>query len=126
MAHIGPVHVHEQGPYESRTRRFARFSKLPGKGKRAERWSKRFNRKVLPGMIELRNATNAKLGKKSWYSLSGLCVPCVSAVKNPGHNGPVLRHGLQELHGHKIILPKHKSDCPDKERLEVRFGEFRR
>ena len=41
------------------------------------------------------------------------------------HDGPMLRHGLQELHGHKIILPRHKSDWPDRERLEMRYGEFR-
>ncbi len=40
------------------------------------------------------------------------------------HDGPMLRHGLQELHDQKIILPHHKSDWPDRERLEVRWGEF--
>ena len=42
------------------------------------------------------------------------------------HDGPMLRHGLQELHDHKIILPHHKTDWPDRERLEVRRGEFGR
>ena len=49
------------------------------------------------------------------------------------HDGPMMKHGLQEHHGQltsqlvdKIILPKHKSDWPDRERLKVRFGEFRR
>ncbi len=42
------------------------------------------------------------------------------------HDGPMLRHGLQELHDHKIILPRHKSDWPDRERLEMRHEEFRR
>ena len=42
------------------------------------------------------------------------------------HDGPMLKHGLQELHGQKIILPKHKSDWPDRERLEWRYEEFRR
>ncbi len=42
------------------------------------------------------------------------------------HDGPMLKHGLQELHGQKIILPRHKSDYPDKERLEWRYEEFRR
>ena len=41
------------------------------------------------------------------------------------HDGPMLKHGLQDLHGHKIILPKHKSDWPDRERLEWRYEEFR-
>lgn len=41
----------------------------------------------------------------------------------------MLKHGLQELHGQRIIPPKHKSDWPDKERLEWRHdddGEARR
>lgn len=53
------------------------------------------------------------------------------------HDGPMLKHGLceasrphgdadgQELHGEKIILPRHKVDWPDGERLEMRFVEFR-
>ncbi len=41
------------------------------------------------------------------------------------HDGPMLKHGLQELHDHKIILPRHKSDWPDRERLEWRHEEFR-
>jgi putative restriction endonuclease len=40
------------------------------------------------------------------------------------HDGPMLKHGLQEHHGQKIILPKHKSDWPDRERLERRHEEF--
>ena len=42
------------------------------------------------------------------------------------HDGPMLKHGLQELHGQTIILPKHKSDWPDRERLEWRYEEFRK
>ncbi len=42
------------------------------------------------------------------------------------HDGPMLKHGLQELHGQKIILPKHKSDWPDRERLEWRHEEFKK
>lgn len=42
------------------------------------------------------------------------------------HDGPMLKHGLQELHGQKIILPRSKKDWPDRERLEWRFEEFRR
>ena len=54
------------------------------------------------------------------------------------HDGPILKHGLsegsrphldadgQELHGQQIILPKHRSDWPDRERLSTRYDEFRR
>ncbi len=42
------------------------------------------------------------------------------------HDGPMLKHGLQELHGHEIRLPKCEADWPDRERLEWRHGEFTR
>lgn len=40
-------------------------------------------------------------------------------------DGPMLRHGLQELDGSRIVLPARKAHYPDPERLEVRFREFR-
>lgn len=40
------------------------------------------------------------------------------------HDGPMLRHGIQEMHGKRIRTPRKKKDWPDKERLEVRFREF--
>lgn len=39
-------------------------------------------------------------------------------------DGPMLKYGLQSLNNNKIILPKHKTDYPDKERLERRFAQF--
>lgn len=40
-------------------------------------------------------------------------------------DGPMLKHGLQELDGSSLILPKRAAERPDRERLEVRFAEFR-
>ena len=41
-------------------------------------------------------------------------------------DGPMLRHGLQELHGARLaVLPRRPEDRPDPERLEVRYDEFR-
>ncbi len=40
-------------------------------------------------------------------------------------DGPMLQHGLKELHGNKIILPKHKIDFPNKELLDIRYQRFR-
>ena len=40
-------------------------------------------------------------------------------------DGPMLRHGLQELDGSRIILPGRPVDRPDPDRLTVRFDEFR-
>jgi putative restriction endonuclease len=39
-------------------------------------------------------------------------------------DGPMLRHGLQEMHGRRISIPSHKLERPDPERLELRFQRF--
>lgn len=41
-------------------------------------------------------------------------------------DGPMLRHGLQEMNGGVITIPRSKPSRPDPERLEVRYEEFRR
>ncbi len=40
-------------------------------------------------------------------------------------DGPMLKHGLVEMHGVRLLLPKSKSEWPDQERLERRFVDFR-
>jgi putative restriction endonuclease len=40
-------------------------------------------------------------------------------------DGPMLRHGLQEMHGTTITLPKAAQNWPDKTRLEERYELFR-
>jgi len=39
-------------------------------------------------------------------------------------DGPMLRHGLQEMHGRSLMLPSKAADRPSVERLEQRFAEF--
>ena len=39
-------------------------------------------------------------------------------------DGPMLQHGLKDMHGGKLILPKRTVDQPDRERLAIRFAEF--
>lgn len=39
-------------------------------------------------------------------------------------DGPMLKHGLQEMHGSRINLPRRVAAHPDKDRLEERFSEF--
>ncbi|MCJ7569710.1 MAG: HNH endonuclease, partial [Anaerolineales bacterium] len=39
-------------------------------------------------------------------------------------DGPMLLHGLKEMQGNKIILPRASSNKPSQERLEVRFNKF--
>lgn len=41
-------------------------------------------------------------------------------------DGPMLRHGLQEMHGTAIFRPRSRHDRPDPTRLEERYEEFRR
>ncbi|TFH01333.1 MAG: hypothetical protein E4H13_05190 [Calditrichales bacterium] len=40
-------------------------------------------------------------------------------------DGPMLTHGLKELHQSKIILPTSKEVYPKKEFLEWRFNRFK-
>jgi putative restriction endonuclease len=40
-------------------------------------------------------------------------------------DGPMLKHGLQEMHGRTITLPKLAVQRPDRERLALRFERFR-
>jgi len=40
-------------------------------------------------------------------------------------DGPMLRHGIQELHNHKLILPRSKSAWPDRKLLDWRYSKFR-
>jgi putative restriction endonuclease len=40
-------------------------------------------------------------------------------------DGPMLRHGLQEMHGSAIFLPRARRDHPDPTRLEERYEQFR-
>lgn len=40
-------------------------------------------------------------------------------------DGPMLRHGLQEMNGVSLTVPAARRSRPDRERLEVRYAEFR-
>jgi putative restriction endonuclease len=40
-------------------------------------------------------------------------------------DGPMLRHGLQELNGRQIHLPRRRSERPQRELLEQRYERFR-
>lgn len=39
-------------------------------------------------------------------------------------DGPMLKHGLQEMHGTTILLPIKSSERPDPARLSTRFAQF--
>ena len=39
-------------------------------------------------------------------------------------DGPMLLHGLQDLHKSPLIVPHRLSDRPDRERLAIRYAEF--
>ena len=40
-------------------------------------------------------------------------------------DGPMLLHGLQEMNGRDLTLPKRRADRPSKERLAERFEQFK-
>lgn len=40
-------------------------------------------------------------------------------------DGPMLRHGLQEMHGRSLEVPKAKPLRPDPERLSIRYEQFK-
>jgi putative restriction endonuclease len=42
------------------------------------------------------------------------------------HDGPLLEHGLKGMAGRRIITPGRPEDCPDKQRLELRFQTFKK
>jgi len=42
------------------------------------------------------------------------------------YDGPMLEHGLQDMHNSRLILPKNREWWPDRELLDVRYGRFRR
>jgi putative restriction endonuclease len=60
-------------------------------------------------------------------NLLGISPDCVVRI-NTGLmaevDGPMLRHGLQEMDGRPIIRPKRHADQPSKDRLAERFEEF--
>jgi putative restriction endonuclease len=39
-------------------------------------------------------------------------------------DGPMLRHGLQEMHGRTFYLPRSRRSRPDQHRLQARYEEF--
>ena len=39
-------------------------------------------------------------------------------------DGPMLQHGIKEMHGGTIQLPKSKSQWPDRDHLDIRFQQF--
>ncbi len=41
------------------------------------------------------------------------------------HDGPMLKHGLQELNNQRLILPRSKKAWPNQENLEWRYDKFR-
>jgi putative restriction endonuclease len=42
------------------------------------------------------------------------------------HDGPMLKHGLIELHGSNIILPAQKNNWPNRDYLDTRYQKFKK
>jgi putative restriction endonuclease len=61
-------------------------------------------------------------------NIIGIRPDCVVEVRNDiltEIDGPMLRHGLQEMHGTTILLPRSRNDRPDPTRLGERWEQFR-
>lgn len=41
-------------------------------------------------------------------------------------DGPMLKHGLQEMHGVRIYLPRKQEDKPNQDALSERYNRFKR
>jgi putative restriction endonuclease len=41
-------------------------------------------------------------------------------------DGPMLEHGIQAMHGRRLLLPERAADWPDRDRLAARFESFGR
>src|SRR5690554_4470307 len=41
-------------------------------------------------------------------------------------DGPMLRHGIQEMHNQRLILPRKASQYPDRDLLALRYEEFKK
>jgi putative restriction endonuclease len=41
------------------------------------------------------------------------------------HDGPMLRYGLQQMNGTKLVLPRREDQRPERDRLEERYEAFR-
>ncbi|HVF03654.1 MAG TPA: HNH endonuclease [Frankiaceae bacterium] len=39
-------------------------------------------------------------------------------------DGPMLQHGLKDMHGRRISTPRKRADHPDRDRLDARFRRF--
>ena len=50
----------------------------------------------------------------------------INATLLEERDGPMLRHGLQEMHGVRITLPRARRQQPDRANLDERFRTFRR
>ena len=54
--------------------------------------------------------------------------PDYQVVVNPGlldeTDGPMLLHGLQEMHERQIVVPRVRADRPEPERLQTRYNAF--
>lgn len=61
-------------------------------------------------------------------NIIGIRPDCVVEVRSDilvEIDGPMLRHGLQEMHGTTILLPRSRNDRPDPTRLDERWEQFR-
>jgi hypothetical protein len=110
---------------------------------RVEGWSTRFLQQKIDGMLNERTALSKKpdalirkeqrLTPDAASRSHGVVAPETHdrqvralAFGFDEHDGPMLRHGLQEVAGTRLIVPRVEQDRPRGEFLEERYEMFRK
>ena len=79
---------------------------------------------ILPNGIALCNLHHAAFDR----FVLGIRPDCTVEIRRDildEEDGPMLQHGLKELHNRKIILPIASGQQPDPRRLEIRYSKFK-
>lgn len=80
---------------------------------------------VLPNGLALCKLHHAAFDRNLLGVRPDLVVELTGALRDEV-DGPMLRHGLQEMAGRRLQVPRERAARPDRDRLEERYEEFRR
>ncbi len=78
---------------------------------------------VVPNGIALCKIHHAAYDK-NFMGIRPDCKIVINAELLREVDGPMLRYGLQEMHGEQLTVPRNPKAHPDRDRLEERFSEF--
>jgi putative restriction endonuclease len=78
---------------------------------------------VIPNGLSLCKIHHAAYDE-NLLGITGACEVRINADLLSEADGPMLQHGIKEMHGRKLIVPGRPADRPDPERLDVRYQGF--